>query len=58
MADQKDNSPALDEQKVVQQVLTALKGMRFGTVQVTVHNGRVTQIDKIERIRVAKEETI
>jgi len=58
MSDQKEVLNVLDEQKIVQQVLAALKGMRFGTVQITVHNGRVTQIDKIERIRVTKEEAV
>lgn len=31
---------------------TALKGMQFGTVEITVHDGRITQIERRERTRV------
>ena len=29
-----------------------VESLRFGTVQIVVHDGRVTQIDKTERMRV------
>jgi len=38
-------------------IIGAIKGIKYGTVQITVHNARVTQIDKIERIRITKEES-
>jgi len=46
-----------EEQQLAQKILSAIKGMKYGTVQITVHNARVTQIDKIERIRVVKDDT-
>jgi hypothetical protein len=45
-----------DQALLVQKILGAIKGMRYGTVQITVHNSRVTQIDKIERIRLVKDD--
>ena len=34
-------------------VLDALRGIRFGSVQITLHEGRVVEIQKTERIRPA-----
>jgi hypothetical protein len=47
-----------DEDLLAQKILGAIKGIRYGTVQITVHNSRVTQIDKIERIRLVKDEAV
>lgn len=30
----------------------ALDGLRFGTVEVTVHNGRIVQIERREKVRL------
>jgi hypothetical protein len=32
-------------------------GLRFGTVQIVVHEGRVTQIESIQRTRVSLDES-
>lgn len=40
---------------VVEQIAQALRSLRYGTVQITVHNGRVVQIDKVERVRLAPD---
>ena len=34
-------------------ILTAIASLRYGSVEVTVHDGRVVMIDKRERIRLA-----
>ncbi|KEO83589.1 YezD family protein [Tumebacillus flagellatus] len=39
----------------VQQILRALEGMQFGTVQVTVHNAQITQIERVEKHRFPLE---
>ncbi len=41
-------SPAL-----LDQIARAIQTLRYGTVQVTVHDARVVQIEKHERIRIA-----
>jgi hypothetical protein len=37
---------------VERQILDAVKSLRFGSVEVTVHEGRVVQIDRRERTRL------
>ena len=32
-----------------------VEGIRFGSVQITVHEGRVTQVDALERTRLASD---
>ena len=39
------------ERLACDEVLRALREVRFGTVQVTIHDGRVVEIQKTERIR-------
>ncbi|MBD0408778.1 DUF2292 domain-containing protein [Bacillus siamensis] len=36
---------------VVEKIISALETIDFGTVQITVHNSQVTQIDKVEKYR-------
>jgi hypothetical protein len=35
------------------EILGALKGLRYGTVEIIVHDGQVVQIDRYERHRLA-----
>lgn len=39
-------------QALLVQIAEAIASLRYGTVQITVHNARVVQIDKVERTRV------
>ncbi len=32
-----------------------LEGLRYGTIQITVHDGRVVQIDRTERRRLDRD---
>jgi hypothetical protein len=43
-----------DEEKVVRAVLEALRRIRHGSVQVLVQDGRVVQIDTVEKTRLTK----
>ena len=36
---------------VIEKIISALETLDFGTVQITVHNAQVTQIDKVEKYR-------
>jgi len=31
----------------------ALKNLRYGTIQLTVHEGKLVKIERVERIRIA-----
>jgi hypothetical protein len=43
-----DSSPSADWLEVVRKKVEEL---RFGSVQITVHEGRVTQVESLERTR-------
>jgi hypothetical protein len=34
-----------------ERIAASLDGMRFGTVEITVHEGRIVQIERRERVR-------
>lgn len=36
---------------LVKELLSAINSLRFGSVEITVHEGRVTQIEKREKVR-------
>jgi len=57
MAIGNENLVNRDEEQLALKIIGAIKGIKYVTVQITVHNARVTQIDKIERIRITKEES-
>jgi hypothetical protein len=35
----------------IEAVMSAINALRFGSVEITVHEGRVTQIEKREKVR-------
>ncbi len=41
-----------DEAKVLQQVLQAVRQIKFGYVQLTIQDGKVVQIDRTEKQRL------
>jgi hypothetical protein len=40
----------------LKRISTAIDALQYGTIQITVHNSKVVQIDKIERIRVLRND--
>jgi hypothetical protein len=56
MADRVKESVGLDSPDLVQHVLRALRGMRYGSIELTVHDGRVVQIERTEKLRFACSE--
>ncbi|MBL8039197.1 MAG: YezD family protein [Nitrospira sp.] len=51
--DQETRRPYAD-QEVEQAIRFALKGIRFGSVEITVHDSRVVQIERKEKIRIER----
>jgi hypothetical protein len=43
------------EEKWLKIVEQSLSGLNFGSVEIVVHNGQVTQIEKRERFRAGQE---
>jgi hypothetical protein len=47
-----ESRPAESEtDPVVEKILAALTGLKFGSVEITVHEGRVVQIERREKHR-------
>lgn len=39
---------------LAQEVARAIADLRYGTVELTIHDGRIVQIERREKIRVAE----
>jgi hypothetical protein len=37
--------------EIIQELVHAIEQLRYGSVEVTVHDGRVTQIERREKVR-------
>jgi hypothetical protein len=44
--------------ELTRQILTALDKIRFGSVEIVVHDGRIVQIERRERVRLASDATL
>ena len=44
--------PSIDR-RVLEEIARALEGLRFGSLEITVHDGRVTQIESKKKIRLS-----
>lgn len=45
---------SLPPRELLAQIAEAIRTIRFGSVQILIHDGRVVQIEKAERLRVAE----
>jgi hypothetical protein len=41
-----------EDDPIAQRVSEAVRGVRFGSVEITIHEGRVVQIERRERVRL------
>lgn len=54
MTTDKSPTPANpDTAAVTKKILDALRGLRFGSVEITVHEGRIVQIERREKCRLS-----
>jgi len=51
------NLEGQDEVVILREIQTALHGLKFGSVEITVHNGQVVQIERKEKIRLQQPNT-
>ena len=47
-------SLSAEEERIVQAMLSAIRRIRYGSVQIVVQDGRAVQIDTVEKTRLAK----
>ncbi|MDD5772034.1 MAG: YezD family protein [bacterium] len=43
---------------VFSQILPAIKSLKFGSVEIVIHDSEIVQVNKIERMRFGKENTM
>jgi len=43
---------SLDKRKAMAAIEQALSDLRYGSIEITVHDGRVVQIDRTEKVRL------
>ena len=53
MSTNKTQSSADDA--ALKKIVEALKGLRFGSISITLHNSKIVQIDRIEKTRFDRE---
>lgn len=46
--------PAPKEREIEQEILRALKGIRYGSVEIVIHDSQVVQIERKEKVRLDK----
>ena len=46
------NLEGQDEASILHEIHSALCGLKFGSVEITVHNGQVVQIERKEKFRL------
>lgn len=51
------NLEGQDEASILREIQTALHGLKFGSVEITVHNSQVVQIERKEKIRLQQPST-
>ncbi|MGC4096343.1 MAG: YezD family protein [Nitrospira sp.] len=51
MKEDQDIAQSYSDRAVEQAILLALKGIRFGSVEIIVHDSRVVQIERKEKTR-------
>jgi hypothetical protein len=39
------------ERQITERILQAIRGLRFGSIEIVVHDGRVVQFERRERVR-------
>ncbi len=45
-----------DEQVILAEIRETLRSLRYGSLQIIVQDGKVVQIEKTEKIRLARSE--
>lgn len=49
-----DFSPGEETQKIEKKILQAIKGLNYGSVEITIHDSKIVQIERKERFRFDK----
>lgn len=53
LTDQLETGLSASEVALLREVVHALRSVRYGSVNLTVHDGHLVEIQKVEKIRIA-----
>ncbi|WP_017756513.1 YezD family protein [Calidifontibacillus oryziterrae] len=45
------------DNEIIEKIISDLESLKFGTIQITVHDYQITQIEKIEKHRFQLQKT-
>ncbi|MCX7098300.1 MAG: YezD family protein [Methylococcales bacterium] len=51
LTDNRKNSATKLTPEIADQIALALQGLRFGSVEIVIHDGKVVQIERREKLR-------
>lgn len=51
------DSGAVAARRIEEEILQAIRAMRYGTITITVHDFHVVQIERAEKIRIERDGT-
>lgn len=43
--------------RLAREILRAMRGLRYGSIEITVHDGEVVQIERREKVRLERRES-
>jgi hypothetical protein len=53
--DRPSQDASLEPSSVYERIARVISELRFGTVEITIHDGRVVQIERTEKIRLPSD---
>lgn len=57
MTDQSNRLDTRNDLRLADRIRDALSGLRYGSVEIVVHDGRIVQIERRERVRFERTES-
>jgi len=51
ISDARKHNPEQLKAEIIEQIATVLQGIRFGSVEIVIHDGKVVQIERREKLR-------
>jgi hypothetical protein len=52
VAEARKQSPAHNTNEISDQIAAVLQGIRYGSIEIVIHDGKVVQIERKEKIRL------
>lgn len=49
-------APHPDERQLIERIAQAIRSLKYGSIEVVVHDGRVVQIERRERVRLERDD--